>query len=260
MAEQKQKPNRRPFFRFIKSIMRIFKRKPKFKYLGEKPKNPCIYISNHSAASGPVTYELYLPANMRMWGTYEMCGGFRMRWRYLKNVYFRKKKKRTKLGSFLLATVVCPFMALFYKGMRILPTYPDARLATTVKKSIAEMENGISMLIFPENSDDGYHEVLKEFHCGFFALAKLYYERTGKDIDIVDMYYHRRANVVIVGEPRSYTSLAERFDSREQVAEFFLNDVNDMFFEHVNPMLKHPRKREELSLDMDDQETVQSNS
>ncbi len=227
--EKKAKPNRKPFFRFIKKIVRIFKRKPKVIFTGEKPTKTSIYISNHSAASGPSTYELFFPYNLRMWGTYEMCGNFRMRWRYLNKIYFPRKKKRNKFASFLLATVLTPLMALFYKGMRIIPSYPDFRLSHTVETSIEELENGVNILIFPEDSSDGYHEILTEYYGGFWYLAKKYVEKTGNDIDIVNMYYHKKSNTVAVGEARSFSELSKRFPDRKNITEFFLDDTNRLF-------------------------------
>lgn len=240
-VSENQKPNRKPFFRFVKSIVKIFRRKPEFVYLGNKPQGACIYISNHCAASGPTAYELFLPTDMRMWGTYEMCGNFKSRWRYLNRIYFRQKKKRTKLTAFMLATVICPFMALFYNGMKIIPTYPDFRFTETLRTSVSELENGVSILIYPENSEDGYHEVLTEFFGGFYSLAKTYFDKTGKDIDIVNMYYDKKTAKVIVGEPRSYTSVTERFGGRDEVVKFFLDDTNNMYYEHILPL--RPKKK-----------------
>lgn len=230
--KNKIKPNRRPFFRFVKGILRIFKRKPRFVYTGEKPQGPCIYISNHSAASGPLTYELYFPENMRFWGTYEMCGNAEMRRKYLKDTYFGQKKKYGKARSAFCTFFACPFMGMFYKGMQIMPTYPDFRLAKTIQDSIDEIEKGVNIIIFPENSSDGYHDVLKDFFGGFWLLAKRYHDMTGKDIRIVDMYYSRKKNLVVVGEPRSYEQLA-RTMSRKQATEFFLNEVNGLYFDHI---------------------------
>lgn len=229
----KSNSGRTSFFRFIKRIARLFVRAPKWEYVGEKPQGPCIYISNHSAASGPATYELYFPEDMRIWGTYEMCGDFKSRWRYLDQVYFHQKKQRTKFTSFFLATILSPILALFYKGMRIIPTYPDHRLMDTMKMSIAELEKGVSILIFPENSSDGYHEVLTEFYGGFLTLAKLYHAQTGKDIPIVNMYFHKKSRKVIVGEPRSYLSLMESCPNKDDLLRFYLDDTNHLYREHI---------------------------
>lgn len=238
MSRESSPKNRKPFFRFIKCMIRIFKRKPEYVYLGETPENACIYISNHSTASGPATYELYFPTPMRFWGTYEMCGNFKSRWKYLNHTYFHRKKKRNKLTSFFLATILTPIMALFYKGMRIMPTYPDLRLTKTFNESIAELKNGVSILIFPENSSDGYHDILTEYYGGFWLLAKRYNETTGNDINIVNMYYHKKSNRVIVSEPRSYLELSERFRDRDELTKFFCDDANGLYTEYILPTVK----------------------
>lgn len=167
-----------------------------------------------------------------------MCGTFKERWKYLNEIYFRQKKKRSKISSFMLATFVTPFVAMFYKGMKIIPTYPDYRLAKSLKTSISELKNGTSILIFPENSSDGYHETVKGFFGGFYVLAKYFYEKTGRDIDIVDMYYDRKSNTVAVGEPRSYCALSQQFTKRDEVAEFFMNSINKMFTDLIKPFRK----------------------
>ncbi len=232
--EIKQKPNRRPFFRFVKKIAKIFKRKPKFIYLGEKPNGATIYLSNHCAASGPITYELYLPTRFRMWGTYEMCGGFKMRWKYLNHVYFHQKKKYSKFVSFLLSTILTPIMALFYKGFRIIPTYPNSKFISTIKTSIEELNNNVNILIYPENSSDGYHDELTEYFGGFWTLAKKFNETSQKDISIVNMYFHKKSNTVIVANPKSFLKLSKEFSDSKAVAEFFLNDANKMYKHHLS--------------------------
>lgn len=225
--------NKKPFFRFVKGIVRIFKRKPQIIYVGEKINEPCIYISNHSAASGPCTYELYLPSLIRMWGTYEMCKNFKTRWCYLNYIYFGRKKNKSKFLSFILATFLTPFMAMFYKGMQIIPSYPDGRLRDTIKISIEELNRGISILIYPEDSSQGYFDKLTKYYPGFYVLAKSYYAQTKKDIKIVNMYYHKKSNKIIMANPQSYLSIIEKLKTKEEVAEYFLNEANMLYEEYI---------------------------
>lgn len=226
--------------------MRLFKRKPRVTYLGEKPQGTCIILSNHSAASGPVTHELYFPDNMRMWGTYEMCFGMKMRREYLRDTYFQKKKGFSKSAARFCTAFAAPFMALFYKGMQMLPTYPDARLKNTVDESVELLRGGIDVIIFPEDSSDGYHDVLKNFFGGFWLLAKRYHETTGEDIQIVDLYYHRKTNQIVVAEPKSYLELAAKY-SRREATEFFLNDMNSIYLEHILPNIKTKKTKKKNS-------------
>lgn len=230
---KKKKHNRRPFFRFVKMIGRLIVKKPTIEYLGEKPNSVCILLSNHSGASGPANLELYLPTQFRMWGTFENCGKYRDRWNYLFHVYYGQKKKKSKFMCFILATILTPILGMVYKGLQIIPTYPDHRLSSTIRTSIDEFEKGRSILIYPENSSDGYHEVLKEFHPGFWYLAKRYYEKTGNDIQIVHMYYHRNSKRLIIGKPRYYTELKQFLKTKEEAADFYLAETNKLFFENI---------------------------
>ena len=78
---------------------------------------------------------------------------------------------------FMLRQISNPPMTLFYKGARFISTYTDMRFSKTIKESILAIENNESIVIFPENSSDGYHDELKEFHPGFYMIADKCYQK-----------------------------------------------------------------------------------
>ncbi len=127
------KNKRKPFFEFIKKILRLFKPRPRVINENETLEDMAIYISNHSAASGPLVYELYFPKAIRFWGTHEMCGSLGAQWKYLSTTYYHDKKHLPKWLAKVVATIVCPFVHGFYRGINIIPTYPDSRLRNTLK-------------------------------------------------------------------------------------------------------------------------------
>lgn len=225
--------NKRPFFRFIKSIIRLFKRKPKFVNLAGELEEGSIYLSNHSAAAGPLIYELYFPLNFRYWGTYEMCGTIKQRWTYLATIYFPNKKHFSKPMSKILATLVCPFMHMFYKGMQVIPTYPDGRLVQTFRTSHNELEKGINLIIFPENSSDGYHNVLKEYFAGFYVFAKRYYNNTGKNVKIYNMYYSKKHNTIVIDKPVTIEQLMSSGLTSSEIANKFKDRINQLADEYI---------------------------
>lgn len=156
------------FFRCVKGFLKIIKRKPKIIGLTEgTATNKGIFISNHSAASGPLIFELYFPYYFTPWGTYEMNGNIKSRWNYLYHIYFQQKKHKSKFTSFLISIPACLVLKGFYKGMGLISTYPDSRLISTFKKSFNKLNNDETILIFPENSNQGYKEILKEYNAGF---------------------------------------------------------------------------------------------
>ena len=220
---------KKPFFRFVKSVVKIFKKKPKFINKENIQDEAVIYISNHAASSGPTTYELYMPYNIRLMGAHPMCGTLKERWHYLYKIYFHQKRKVPKWLSSIIATIITPFMVMFYKGMQILPIYPDIRFRKTIRESVSCLENGISLLIFPEDSSDGYFEEMTKFFGGFYVIAKEYYRHTGKDVKIVNMYYHKKKNIIYVDEPKSYLELSKQYKDNNEVAEFFLKNTNNLY-------------------------------
>ena len=160
------------FFTFFKGLLRIFTRKPKIINLNDKIEDRAIYLSNHSGSSGPFTLEMFFPKYFVPWGTYEMCGGYRVRWKYLYHVYLRQKKKVPAFFAFIAATVAACFIGMFYKGLQLVATYPDNRMLSTLRYTHRSLDEGRGILIFPENFSDGYKAVLEEFFAGFVLLAK----------------------------------------------------------------------------------------
>lgn len=234
MKHCKRKNNKKPFFRFVKSIVKIFKRKPTIINLNQDLEDGAIYLTNHCGAKGPTIYELYFPKLFRFWGTYEMCGNFKQRWKYLATIYFPNKKHFPKWFSKILATLVSPFIQMFYKGMQVIPTYPDGRLKTTFNTSFNEIEKNISLIIFPENSSDGYHDALKEYFAGFYVFAKQYYKKKNKSLKIYNMYYSAKQNKIIIDKAVDFIDLQNSGKSDKQIAEDFKNRINELAKEYFS--------------------------
>lgn len=224
-----KKNNKKAFFRFVKSIVKIFKKRPIIINEHNIEDEACIYISNHAASYGPTNYELYLKTNFQMMGAYEMCGTLKQRWNYLYKVYFHQKRKVPKWLACIIATIITPFMIMFYKGMQIIPIFPDSRFRKTMDYAINALNNGISILIFPEDSSDGYHEKLKAFYGGFWQIAKEYNKRTGKDIKIINMYLSRKQNMILIDKPKSYLELLKTINNHKEAAGYFLNNTNNLY-------------------------------
>lgn len=233
----KKKSNKKPFFRFVKCIVRLFKKKPIIINQQNILEEPCLYISNHAASYGPTNYELYFPTNFRMMGAYQMCGTLKERWAYLYKVYFYQKRKVPKWLAIIIATIITPFMIMFYKGMQIIPIFPDTRFRKTIDEAISSLEKGISALIFPEDSSDGYHDELKGLFGGFWIIAKEYKKRCGKDLKIVPMYLHRKSNQIVVDKNESYSELSKSLNSHKDAAIFFMDKVNNLYKKIINKNL-----------------------
>ncbi|MBE7089080.1 MAG: hypothetical protein E7370_06190 [Clostridiales bacterium] len=233
--EEKFLPPKRkqPVWRVVAPIFKIFYKKPEIVYLGKKLEEPCIMVANHAAKRGPMVYELYMPIFNAKWGAGEMLGNYKSRFTYLRDIFYIKKRG---FGKFR-ATIKAGFEALFnlylYKGMKFLGTYPDARLMKTISNSVEVLKDGTSILIFPENSNEGYKDIPTEFFPGFVMLAESYYRKTKTDLPIYPCYYSVKHNVIVYGEPCYVQDLVKQGLDRYQIAEEFRKKVVALYTDYI---------------------------
>lgn len=235
---KKEKPfklpkHKQPFFSIVKCILRLFYKRPEIINLNDEIKEPAIFVANHSAKSGPMIMELYFPMRTAKWGAHPMLGNYKSRRTYLRDVFYRQKCGYGKVKSSLLASFEAIFSIYIYRGMKFLPTYTDARLAKTLNNSVEVLKDGTNVMIFPEDSQEGYFDVMTKFFSGFVMLADNYYRKTQIDVPVYPVYYHKKANKIIIGKPEYVRELKALGMKRDDVAEHFRKKVNELYYSYV---------------------------
>lgn len=214
------RPPRRkqPFFAFIKWVMRRFHRKIRTVTVDGKPDEKCLYLINHANKFGPLMYELYFPVYCVKWGAHPMLGSYGERRRYLRDVLYIQKNGYGKAKASFKAFFEAFFSAFFYKGMKILPTYPDARLRKTIRSSVEVLDDS-SLMIFPENSSEGYNDIITQFLPGFVLVMTQYYRKNKTDIPVRVAYYSKKRRLIAVDEPCYLQDLVKDGLDRDGIAE-----------------------------------------
>ena len=141
-------------------------------------------------------------------------------------LYIQKNGSGRAVASFR-AFFEAFFSAFVYRGMCLLPTYTDGRLAKTVKKSVALLGEGTSLMIFPENSEDGYKAEPTDFFPGFVLVAKGYGKTYGSDIPMRPVYYHKKKRLIVVGEACSLADFGAA--KKDEVAEIMRGKVIELY-------------------------------
>lgn len=226
-------PKKQPFFRLVKLFLRPLYRRPELVLECERVEERAIFVSNHCARRGAVIMEMYLPVRNAKWGAHEMLENYGSRRAYLRDVFYRQKKGYGKIRSTLLATFEAFFSIFFYRGMKFLPTYTDARFAKTLNDSVEVLKDGTAVMIFPEDSGEGYKDVMEKFFPGFVMLAENYYRKTGTDLPVYPVYYSQSANKLIIGKPENVHALRDEGLDRNAVAEHFCRKVNALYYGYV---------------------------
>ena len=247
MSKQKEhrlKLKRGIIFRFFKKIVSLFKPRPRIINLsGEDLKEKAIFLSNHAGAGGPLSYELYFPKRVTNWGAHEMLGGYRTRWKYLYHVFYRQKLHWGKCRSFIVACLFAPISILCYRAIGLIPTYTDVRFHSTVKSSFRIFDENSALLIFPEDSSEGYCEPPVSFYQGFVAMSKLYYKRNQEDVPVYNCYYSAKARLIVVSQPIYVNKLLDSGMTAEDIAQEALRINHELFADYIFPACEMKQKR-----------------
>ena len=218
MAKNGYKDIRKPWFRFVKKIMRVFIKKTEFIYLDKKIEEPTIILSNHVGTAAPLAFELYGNLPFRFWGASEMNSGLVALYKYQTRVFYHEKKHWNLHLARLFCLIASPLTNMFYKGIDLISTYRDIHFTKTVSESIKTLDDGKSVIIFPEISDKGYLDVLEGFHCGFTVLGSILLKKN-KDFPITVAYYRKSEKRYIVDKPVMLSELFKNGASREDIAK-----------------------------------------
>ena len=227
-------PKKQPIWSIFRKIFTLFFTAKSIVYEGEQLPNKCIIVSNHNNKKGPMVFEINLPIKHATWGAYQMLGTYKERFHYLKDIFYMQKNGVGKFKATLRAGFEAIFSVFIYKGMKILPSYPDVRFRKTLQYSMDVLDAGCAVSMYPEDSNAGYFEELTHFFSGFVMLAQQYYKKTGEDVPVFPVYWGRKGNKIIVGKPLYVQNLMKEGLTRDEIADRFRLEVNGLYHRHFN--------------------------
>lgn len=220
---------RQPVWCVFKLITKPFFRMKKITNTSEPLPKKCIIVSNHDNKSGPMIYEHNLPIKHATWGAYQMLGSYTSRFKYLRNVLYIQKNGIKKGKATFKALFEALFSKRIYRGMKIIPSFPDMRLRRTLDYSMQCLEAGMAVSVYPEDSSEGYFDEMTHFFSGFVMLSEQYYKKYGEDLPVIPVYLCRRKKEIVVGKAYYVQELYKQGLSRDDVAEKFRLEVNGLY-------------------------------
>ena len=178
---------------------------------------------------------MFFPHNFRLWGTHEMTGSFKDNYKYLSTIYLTKKKGFKPFFAKIIAGIICPFVRIFYKGMKLIPTYTDFRFIHTINASMDCLNSGESLIIYPEDSHDGYHNHLNKYFGGGFLAASIYCDKFNTDIKLYNCYYIKKKRTFVVDKGIPFSELKKEFGrDYKGMAQKFCERANQLGEDYRN--------------------------
>ncbi len=223
MAKFKQ--DRKNWFGAVKCVASLIYRRPEFVFLGDRVTENSIILSNHEGSHSPLTLEIYADFPIRFWGTHLMNSGLKTMYEYQSRIYYHQKHHWNLTAARLFCLIASPITNMFYKGLRLISTYPDYRFLTTLRESRKAVKEGSNIVVFPEDSSLGYHRRLKSFYPGFVVLADSMLKR-GIDMNIYTAYFKREDKKFIFDKPVKFSELKAISSDKYELAKIMLERCN----------------------------------
>ncbi len=237
MKKQWKTPKRKqPIWKVFSKIVSPFLRAKNIINLNDTPMiEKCIIVSNHANKTGPLTLELSLPIFHVRWGAYQMLENYKERFLYLRDILYIRKNHMKKFPATLKAFFEAFFSPMIYKGIKVIPSYPGAKMRKTIELSIQCLDKDMAVSVYPENSNTGYHDELVELYAGFVMMSEIYYAQRNFDLPIYPVYIGKikRKKTIVIGKPMYVTELKAKGYNRKEIAEQFRLAINGLYRQYI---------------------------
>jgi len=213
-------------YKIIRWLVRVFS--PKYRLEGTEnlPDEPCVIVGNHSQMYGPIAGELYIPGKHDVW-----CAGEMMNWKevpaYAYQDFWSKKPIAVRWLYKIASYLITPLSVLVFNSAHTVPVYHDTRLITTFRRSMERLQEGSSMVIFPECYDE-HNNIVHAFQDKFIDLARFYYKKTGTALQFVPLYIAPRLSTLYFGTPVRFDPETDIRLERSRICNALMDDITRM--------------------------------
>ncbi|MBE5741842.1 MAG: hypothetical protein E7360_00790 [Clostridiales bacterium] len=218
--------NKPKLFRGIVKIISVFYRKREIDGEENILDEPTIYVGNHAQMHGPITSSLYFPFDGKVWCRGEMMN-IKEAPAYAYKDFWSHKPKITKWFYKLLSYCIAPISSYIFTRAETIAVYKDARVISTFKNSVAELQKGKSIVIFPEEATP-FNEIINEFQDKFVDVAKLYSRRSKKEISFVPFYNAVELKKVVFGQPIKFNPSIDMEEQRKTICDYLKEEITKM--------------------------------
>ena len=223
-----KRKKKRPIFKLLLAIMRIFLPRDEFIWKTQKPKDgeAFIFVSNHTKIYAPLSFILNYEKPIRPWSNANLLTFKDVREHMFKNVV---RNRKPKYLLYALSVLLSPLIIWFFRSLEVIPVYKkDRRIQTTFEKSIWTMEEGVHQIVFPEKLENWANKYIFELNQGFAYVAKEYYDKTNKIMKFYPVYVCKSLKKVLIGEPIAYNPDIHFKKQREQICRFLENGIKEL--------------------------------
>ena len=198
---------------------------PRIEIVGTEnlPQEPALIVGNHAQMNGPIASQLYFPGKQYTW-----CAGQMMSLpevpAYAFADFWSEKPSYIRWLYKILSYLIAPLSVCVFNNAATIPVYHDARAISTFKETVHKLEEGASVVIFPEHGVE-YNNIVYDFQTRFVDVASLYHKRTGQELAFVPIYIAPRLHKMVFGKPITYCSANPKEEERQRICRYLMEEI-----------------------------------
>ena len=193
---------------------------------------PCVFVCNHGEILGPVVCTLFSPFPFRPWSAYEMLDKSMVSERTMNGTFQGVKGVGRRLLQWLMDRIGAPALVWLLRSEGSIAVYHDNphKLMQTFRETIATMQAGDNILVFPENAETSpdhryVQEGVSEFFTGFTMIGQMYANKTGDCPLLVPMYADKKKRLITYGTPTRYDAEAPVNEEKDRLCRYLRGEI-----------------------------------
>lgn len=215
-----------PLYRLVRELVRIVYPKVRVEGAEKLPPEAAVVVGNHSQMHGPIACQLYFPGRAYTW-----CAGEMMDRKTVPAYAFRDfwsaKPRWNRWFYRILSHLIAPLAELVFTNADTIGVYHDSRVLSTFRQTVGRLQEGSSVVIFPEH-DVPHNHIISQFQDRFIDVARLYYRRTGKALAFVPMYLAPKRKTMYLGTPTFFRPDAPMEQERQRICQYLMDAVTEL--------------------------------
>ncbi|KAA9300377.1 MULTISPECIES: hypothetical protein [Aerococcus] len=213
--------------RLLRRFVRLFL--PKYQFNGEDLPDldqPTIFVSHHENLKGPLRLMVWTPVFMRPW-VFAKLTQVKSCYRHFSSYTFHKRFGLPKALSKCLAWPTARISVFFLKSARSIPVYRQSKkIRLTFKESVASLQAGQPIAIFPDIDYQNSDQSIGELYEGFLTIDQLYYKKYGQRIQFIPLVANKYKKEFEIGRPLRFTGRIKFRKERELIAQALQDELN----------------------------------
>ena len=138
--------------------------------------------------------------------------------------FWSQKPKWTHPGYKLLSYIIAPIAVCVFNNARTIGVYHDTRILSTFKNTVKKLQEGKSVVIFPEH-DVKHNHIVYEFQDKFIDIAKMYYKKTGMELSFAPMYIAPKLKKLCLGKPIRFNPEETMENERSRICNYLMDEI-----------------------------------